>query len=465
MLESLEERTLLASIPLSSAAWTPIGPAPIANAQLAGNPDVSGRVTGIAADPTNPNIVYLTAAGGGVWKTTDGGLSWTPLTDNQATLSMGAIAVSKSNPQVIYAGTGEANGFPGIPRADIAPSIYYGRGVLKSTDGGATWTLLGNTNFDRRTISKVAIDPTDPNTVFVAVGAAPPTGLPGNTGVWKSTDGGQTWTNTTTSISTSAAFSDLVMDPSNPNILYTAVGTPLGSAANGIYKTTDGGATWAAAGNAPTGVKFGRIAIAISPSSPLVLYASYSDPATQGLSQMLVTKDGGKTWNATQGFPPNYLGGQAFYDTALAVDPTNPSIVYAAGSFNGFNANGFIGQIIVSRDGGGSWSDITVGVDGNGVHPDHHALAFDSAGRLLDGNDGGIWRLDSAVAGAEKWADLNTNLDITQFIGIALDPADATIAYGGSQDNGTEKFTGGLSWNMVQAGDGGYVRVDPKNPQ
>ncbi|HZY90739.1 MAG TPA: S8 family serine peptidase, partial [Gemmataceae bacterium] len=203
------------TIPLNGNSWSLIGPAPVANGQVPGNLAVSGRMVGIAADPTNANIIYIAAAGGGVWKSTDGGKTWAPQTDGQSTLFMGAIAVAPSAPTTVYAGTGESNN---------SGDSFYGRGVLKSTDGGATWSLLNNAgNFDRQVISKIAVSPTDPNTLYVAVAGGGVNGLGGQTGVWKTTDGGQTWTNTTTTIpnvTTNDAFSDVLVDPTNANIVF-----------------------------------------------------------------------------------------------------------------------------------------------------------------------------------------------------------------------------------------------------
>src|SRR5207248_6387949 len=160
----------------------------------------SGRIAAVAADPVDINTIYIAAAGGGVWKTTDGGTDWTPLTDDQQTLFMGAIAVAASDASTIYAGTGEATN---------SGLSFYGRGVLKSTDSGATWTLLGNAQFDRRTISDIVVSPYDPNTVYVAVAGGGVNGVGGGTGIWKSTDGGMTWANTTTSISATDTYSDV----------------------------------------------------------------------------------------------------------------------------------------------------------------------------------------------------------------------------------------------------------------
>jgi photosystem II stability/assembly factor-like uncharacterized protein len=449
-LEELEPRNLLStSIPLDPVNWTALGPAPIANGQTPGRQPVSGRISAIAADPNDANVLYLAAAGGGVWKTTDAGATWAPLTDDQTTLFMGALAVAPSDPNVIYAGTGEATN---------SILSFYGRGVLKSTDGGATWALLGNDVFDRHTISQIVVSPVDPDTVFVAVAGGGVNGVGGNTGIWESTDGGLTWTNTTAAISTTAAFSDVEIDPTDPQALYAAVGSFRGSAVNGVYKTTDGGATWSAAGNFPMGVADGRITVAVAPSDPQTLYALISGSGQAGtpfgrVVAVMKSGDGGDTWAAQPNTPD--LGGSGWYGLPLAVDPSDPNTVYASAGGQ---------EIVESVNGGQSWFSVQLGADGTGPHPDHHAFAFDANGKLLDGNDGGVWRLDNPDGRSLQWADLNTDLQLTQYIGIALDPTTADVAYGGSQDNGTSKFNDALPWQLLQLGDGGFVRVDPSNP-
>jgi photosystem II stability/assembly factor-like uncharacterized protein len=450
VIEGLEDRSLLStSIPLDPVNWTALGPAPISNGQTPGQQPVSGRIAAIAADPNDANVIYLATAGGGVWKTTDAGADWTPLTDDQPTLFMGALAIAPSDSNVIYAGTGEATN---------SVLSFYGRGVLKSTDAGATWTLLGNDVFDRHTISQIVVSPTDPNTVYVAVAGGGVNGVSGNTGIWESTDGGQTWTNTTTAISTTAAFSDLEMDPTDPQTLYAAVGSIRGSAVNGVYKTTDGGATWSAAGNFPMGVGDGRITVAVAPADPQTLYALISGSGQAGttlgrLVAVMKSTDGGASW-AAQPNTPN-LGGSGWYGLPLVVDPSDVNTVYASGGG---------AELVESNNGGQSWFSLQIGADGTGPHSDHHAFAFDANGTLLDGNDGGIWRLDNPDGRHLQWTDLNTNLQLSQYIGIALDPTTADIAYGGSQDNGTSKFNDSLAWRLLDAGDGGFVRVDPSNP-
>jgi photosystem II stability/assembly factor-like uncharacterized protein len=437
------------SAPLGAPDWVSLGPAPILNGQTPGGQPVSGRISSIAADPRDAGTIYLAAAGGGVWKTTDAGANWAPLTDDQATLFMGAIALAPSDPNVLYAGTGEATN---------SALSFTGHGVLKSADAGKSWVLLGADVFDRRTISQIVVAPDDPSTVYVAVGGTGTHGLPGNTGVWRSRDGGATWTNTTTTISTTAAFSDVEIDPTHPRTLYAAAGSFRGSAANGVYKSTDGGDTWLLAGNFPREASAGRITIALAPSDPQTLYVSVSGSGQGGSSlgrlvKMLKSTNGGDTWTALANAPD--LGGSGWYGLPLAVSPSDANTVYASAGGN---------PIVESTDGGATWFSLVVGADGNGPHTDHHAFAFDANGHLLDGNDGGIWRLDNPARAALHWTDLNANLQLTQYIGIALNPTDPTIAYGGSQDNGTSKFTGSAAWTLVRLGDGGFVRVDPANP-
>lgn len=452
-IDALEDRlTPSTSIPINATSWTAMGPAAINGGQTPGSQPVSGRVAGLAADPTNANILYAATAGGGVWKTTNGGTSWVPLTDGLPTLTMGAIAVAKSNGNVIYAGSGEAN---------QSGDSYYGRGIYKSTDAGATWSVIGTAQFDRRAISKIVIHPTDPNTVYVAVGSyGGVNGLTGNTGVWKTTNGGTTWADTTLGVDSSAFYSwfDLVMDSSNSNVLYASL-EHQGGALGGVYKTTNGGTSWVTSGDYPTGNSLnGRTALAISVSTPNTLYAAITNINTGALRQMMKTTNGGTNWTVIAGVP-NYLATQGWYDTLLAVDPTDANVVFAGGSDNGGGAG-----IIESRNGGTSWTSITQGTNGRGPHTDHHTHTFDANNRLIDGNDGGVVRLENAVFGSILWTSLNPTINSIQFTGVALDPSTADIAYGGSQDNGTEKFNDATAWSLVRGGDGGFVRVDFTTP-
>jgi photosystem II stability/assembly factor-like uncharacterized protein len=438
-------------LPPATGQWVPRGPAPILNGQTPGNQPVSGRITALAPDPRDANVLYAAAAGGGVWKTADGGTHWLPLTDDQPSLVMGAVALAPSNPDIIYAGTGEANN---------SGDSFYGYGLLKSDNAGASWRDLG-TEFQRAAVSGIVIDPIDPQTVYLAVGPRQVNGKSSGTGIWKTTDGGTSWADTTVpTIPDTVGFSDLVMDPLDHMVLYAAVGQPHGDAANGVYKTTDAGGHWQRAGDFPPGGQDGRITLTVAGLTPQVVYAAVTDKDTQGLLHIYKTTDAGTTWAALPD-PPNYLGNRGNYDTTLAA--TAFGLTVFAGGAGSDDTTG--SQIVMSTDGGTTWRDVS-GVDGpTGPHADHHAAAFDKNGKLLVGTDGGVWRLDDAQPAQPVWSDLNGDLQVTQFVSVALHPTNPNVAYGGSQDNGTEKYTGTLPWTHVADGDGGMVAVDAKSPQ
>ncbi|HTM55073.1 MAG TPA: hypothetical protein VL175_13650, partial [Pirellulales bacterium] len=408
---------------------------------------VSGRIAGLAADPTDPNVLYAAAAGGGVWKTIDAGASWAALTDSQQTLSMGAIAVAPSDASVIYAGTGEAN---------FSGDSFYGRGVLVSHDFGANWVLTGNNEFDRRAISKIAIDPTNSSIAYAAVARAA-NGASGF-GVYKTIDAGVHWANTTSAVTTTVSFTDVAIDPSDSNILYAAVGEVSGNAANGVYKSINAGGSWTLLANLPHGAQDGRITIAVAPTNADEIFVSIAGNSfDSGVFSFQRSDDGGDNWTDLTATTPNYLADQGGYDTTLIVDPSNPAIVYAAGQA-GPNS------IIQSTDAGVSWNDIETDMNLVRPHVDHHAFAFDASGKLLDGNDGGVWRLDDPDAGSLVWTNLNSNLGVTQFEGVALSPTDPNLVLGGTQDNGTIRYTGTQDWTETDGGDGGMVKFSQQNP-
>ena len=458
------------------SSFTAIGPAPINTGFSYGN--ASGRIAALAVDPTDNNVIYVAAAGGGVWKTSNGGTSWAPLTDQLPDLAMGALTIDPTNHNVIYAGSGEAN-FAGDSR--------YGVGVYKSSNGGSSWTVYTGPNnaFSGLAISRIVVDPVTPSNVYLTAAYAGENGTGSAYGVYKSTDSGVTWT-AVLQTNPAAPFSDLAIDPTTPQTLYAAAGDIFGNSSNGIYKTTDAGAHWTLLSGFPNGTQssspVGRISLALAPSNPQVLYADYSSNGIGGsfgsLGAFYRTVNGGTTWSqiakSTDGTGatgvPNFLGTQGWYDNVLVVHPTNANEVFAAGviNYDASSAGQYV-AIIGSYDGGATWTDYTYGTNFSGPHTDHHGLAFTADGtKLLDGNDGGIWRCEnpntSQAMNTIQWTNLNTNLGITQFTGVALHPTDPTIVYGGSQDNGTEKYTGSLTWSAVRGGDGGFTRVDQSNP-
>jgi hypothetical protein len=364
---------------------------------------------------------------------------------------MGAIAIAPSNNLVLYAGTGEANN---------SGDSNFGRGILVTTDGGATWILetgpSGVFNSQRLTTSEIAVDPTNANVAYAAMADSGVNGVYGfDTGIWKTSDGGATWTNLTTSINSQDSWSSVVIDPNTPSTVYAALGQPSGqpeSGTNGVYKSTDGGATWTLLTGASNGTIAGRISLAISKSNaPGILYVTTANPPTGGLLSVVRSDNGGASFVTLS--PPNYMGAQGWYDQWVAVDPTNSAIVYVGGQ----------ASILRSRDSGATWTDISNGSVSpfTSPHVDHHGVTFDSNGKLLDGDDGGIYRLDDPIA--PSWSDLNGNLETIQFQGIGLHPTDDNKVIGGSQDNGTELFTGSVLWTQTEGGDGGFAKFSSTN--
>jgi photosystem II stability/assembly factor-like uncharacterized protein len=410
-------------------SWTAIGPDHISTSLT-----TSGRLNTIAVNPSNTNIIYAGGATGGVWKTTDGGTTWTALTDSQCSLAMGSITLDPTNPNIIYAGTGEEN---------FSADSYYGCGVLKSIDGGASWTQLGAANFATTTggakIYQIAIHPTSTTTLMVA----------SDFGLFRSTNGGASFTNVLNGVATG-----IEIDPSNPSVMYAALGDIFGAAANGVYKSTDGGATFPTklAGGFPT-ANVGRVSLDIAASAPATLYAAVQNSSNFQLLGIFKSTNNGANWTQLTATGAS-CSNQCWYDMVIAVKPTDPNVVYFGGV-----------SLFKSTDGGASFpNNIT-----DGIHVDQHALVFDptNAATVFAGNDGGIFK--STNEGG-TWTSLNTNIAITQFYaGFSLHPSSAPIALGGTQDNHTLRHTGDPVWTSVPfqgvgGCDGGYTVIDFTTP-
>ncbi len=430
--------------PLSVNNWAPIGPAPIT--QPPGGPE-SGRITTIAVHPTNPNIIYIGAADGGVWKTTDGGTTWTPLTDTQCTTAMGAIAIDPVNPNIIYAGTGEWNGSPVDART--------GCGILRSTDGGTTWTTMLPGRYSTQV---VAIDPaTAGSTTGTHVFAASSLGLV------RSTDSGATWALVLGLGDGSNPISDLAALPGN--VVYAAIGNVSGSANNGLYKSTDGGATFnklvstsngACATTANPNAPCGRLNFGIAPSNPMIIYMALQGTSPFGsLYSIVESTDGGATFNKRSATGA-VCSPQCWYTQSVTVLPGNPDIVFFGGL-----------SLYVSSDSGNTFNDI--GTGGNAdfplIHVDQHALVFQPGSQLVvyAGNDGGIYK---STDGGGTWTSLNTNLAISQFYpSFSPHPTNASMAFGGLQDNGCVLWSGTNAWtNVPNFGDCGGTAIDYTTP-
>jgi photosystem II stability/assembly factor-like uncharacterized protein len=409
---------------------------------FAGPTNIGGRVTAIAA--VNTQTYYVGTASGGVFKTTNAGTTFTPIGDDVLSLSIGDVALDPSNPQTLYVGTGESNGGGGS-------LTYGGQGVFRSTDGGQTWVALGLE--DTGTIGRILVHPTDPNTLWVAA-SGKLFGTDPHRGVYRSTDGGQTWTKTLF-VNDSTGVVDLTLNPQNPNTLYaaawerqrTASNRHYGGHGSGLYRSTNGGQTWTElTSGLPSGADIGRIGVVVAPSLPTTVYAFYSD-ASGDPRGFFRSTDGGSTWaaRATVGNSPyEWWFGQ------LRVDPTDANRLYY-GSLT----------LFTSTNGGSSWQDI------NGImHVDHHGVWIDpaNANNLLAGNDGGIYRSSNR---GQSWAKPPGGFPVTQFYTTEIDASQPQRLYGGTQDNGTNRtLTGGLGdWHEIYGGDGFVVLVDPTNNQ
>lgn len=403
--------------------WTFLGAQPIQNEYWSGDADASGRVPSIAVHPTQPDTAYAASASGGLWKTTDGGAHWTPLTDRLSSLNSGAVAIDPSDPETVYYGTGEWS------------TGATGDGLFRSTDGGANWTKIATTAQVGSTISRVVVNPS--NSLIVHVG--------GNIGHVRSIDGGNTW-----SAAQLSNLSDLVINPATPSTLYA------GRNSVGVYRSTDDGQTWVrlTTGLASSNVR--RVNLAISASNPQVLYTGFINPSS-GLRGFYQTTNGGTSWSQLVN-TPDYPSPQGWYDHFVGCDPTDENVVYAGGVFPSYAVAG----VIKSTDGGNSWTDVTIGIGGGQLHPDQHAIAFGSDGAVWIGNDGGVWK---SLDGGTSWIDCNATLAVTQNYQIALHPTDVNRLMGGTQDNGTHaRFADTLAWSQTLAGDGGFAAYDFDQP-
>ena len=407
-----------------------------------------GRVAAVAGVPGDRNVYYVGAGAGGVWKTTDGGDSWDAVFKDQPTASIGAIALAPSNPNVVWVGTGEGN-----PRNDVVD----GRGVFMSPDGGKSWQAMGLGDVGQ--ISRIVIDPTNPDIVFVA--ALGHVWAPNaERGVFRTADGGKTWQKVLFVNDTTGA-ADLVMVPGNPLVLFAGMWQYVrrpwelvsGGAASGIYRSTDGGLTWQRLTQGlPTGL-LGRIALAVGPTNPTHVYALVE--TTQGM--LWDSKDQGDHWAKVSDF--HGLSARPFYFSLLHVSPVDDRKLF----FSSF-------LLLRSDDGGKTTTPID-----RGVHVDHHALWIDpqNPDRMIQGNDGGVYVTEN---GAKTWRFVN-NLPIEQFYMVSASTTDSPyLLCGGLQDNnawcgpssgvpgpGGGAGLSGAEWFTVTGGDGEYAVIAPSD--
>jgi photosystem II stability/assembly factor-like uncharacterized protein len=406
-----------------------------------------GRVTSVAGVPGQAEIYYVGAAGGGVWKTTDAGHSWDAIFADQPTASIGAIALAPSNPNLVWVGTGESN---------IRNDMTNGHGVFFSPDAGKSWKFMGLENAGQ--ISRIVIDPGNPDVVFVAAVGHAWTPNP-DRGVFRTTDGGKTWQKVLFVNDTTGA-ADLVMVPGNPRILFAGMTQLIrypwqlvsGGPGSGLYRSTDGGLTWERLSQGLPPGPYGRIAVAVGASNPSHVYALVE--AKRGL--LWDSHDLGDHWSAVS--DNHALSARPFYFNMLHVSPVDDQKVF----FSSY-------QLLESDDGGKTARQID-----RGVHVDHHAFWIDpqNPDRMLQGNDGGAY---VTYNGAKTWQWFN-NLPIEQFYMVAADNNAPYTLCGGLQDNnawcGPSSSSGGgfgfggmngSEWYTVAGGDGEYAVPAPSD--
>ncbi len=444
-----------------------------------------GRCTDVEVPKGSKKVIYVATATGGVWKTENAGVTWQPITDDFPTLSVGDLAISESNPNIIYVGTGEANIF----RASIA-----GTGVYKSTDGGKTWQHCGLT--DTNTIARIRIHPTNPDIVYVAA-SGHEWSYNSERGVFKTTDGGQTWQKVLY-VDEKTGCIDLVMDPGNPDVLIASMwnrirqrwSDPVPEDGDYLYKTTDGGKTWKKLTNGLPDTKYtGRIGLDLCASKPNVVYAyvdnhtptrqpspgerdSYGRQRTYPDivgAEVYRSDDQGETWvkvNPADRLFERFGGTYGWVFGQIRVDPKDENTVYIMGL-----------GLYKSTDGGKTWNQLYW----ENLHGDHHGLWIDpeDSDHLLNVNDGG---LNVSFDGGKTWQDFYRKIPAIQFYTVAFDMKKPFTVYGAVQDSGTHRGLGvaplspapqsgqrrfrqpRVRWEPAPGGEGTTIAVDPTDP-
>ncbi|HKI78162.1 MAG TPA: hypothetical protein VKA26_06450 [Ignavibacteriaceae bacterium] len=414
---------------------------PVRNIGPAG---MSGRIASIDAVEPDHRIIFIGTATGGVWKSTNSGIDWNPVFDNEPVSSIGAVAIYQPNPNIVWVGTGESN---------IRNSAGVGRGVYKSLDGGKTWNFLGLEKTE--TISQIRLDPTNPDIAYVAA-LGTNWGYTQDRGVYKTTDGGKTW-NKILYVDDKTGCGDLILDPSNPNKLIASMWQhrrwpwffKSGGPGSGLYLTIDAGQHWKKITHKdglPEG-ELGKIGLAISRNKPNVVYA-----LTEAKNSVLLrSEDGGYNWETVNSHPN--VNPRPFYFGRVMVNPVNENLVYRI-------------QFVLeaSEDGGKSFHSIQ-----GPIHVDNHALWIAADGEfMIAGNDGGV---AISYDRGKTWRFVS-NLPLAQFYHISVDNAIPYNVYGGLQDNGSwrgpntslmDRGVYNYAWQSIGGGDGFDVKPDPEN--
>jgi photosystem II stability/assembly factor-like uncharacterized protein/PKD repeat protein len=414
---------------LASNTWMPLGPDTLTSA--AWSPGI-GRINVVNVDPTNSNKIYIGAPSGGLWKSTDGGLTWITTTDNEPVLGVSGIAVNPFNSNTIYISTGDDDAWD-----------TYSIGILKSTDGGATWNTTGfSYNVDSgKKIFSFAIDPVDSNTLFLGT----------NSGIYKTIDGAATWN----LVSTVEFVDDIKFKPGDHNTIYAC-------ALDFLVSTDNGNSFTAITAGLPSDTAINRLKIAVTPANPSAVYVIAGNPIGNSFYGLYYSNNSGNSF-VTQSTSPNVIGyapdgsshdGQDWYTLSLAVSPTNANEVYAGGV-----------NIWKSLDGGVTWalnafwetqhfSPVNVAY----VHADIHTLVF-YGNTLFSGCDGGVWK---TMDHGNTWINLSNGIENTEFYRLGTTNYNPALIYAGAQDNGIIKFNTG-NWSQVQGADGMVCRIDYTN--
>lgn len=406
----------------------------------------SGRIADFAVNPERPWEYYVAVCSGNVWKTHNGGTTWTPIFDDQGSYSIGCVTMDPNDPLTVWVGSGENNS---------QRSVSYGDGVYKSADGGASWENVGLE--DSEHIGMIAIDPRDSDVVYVAA-QGPLWRAGGDRGLYKTVDGGATW-KLVLEIDEDTGVNEVHIDPSDPDVLYASsyqrrrrVWTLIdGGPGSAIYKSTDAGATWKKLTKGIPGVDKGKIGLTVSPANPNVIYAIIE--AAEGKSGVFRSTDAGANWEKRS----DYLSSSPQYYNEIFADPKNVDRVYSVDTF-----------LRVTHDGGKTWERLGLKYK----HVDDHAMWIDpkNTDHLLVGCDGGIYETYDR---GETW-EHKSNLPVTQFYRVSVDQDDPFYnVYGGTQDNnslGAPSRTISASgitnadWTVTLGGDGYETQVDPTNP-
>jgi photosystem II stability/assembly factor-like uncharacterized protein len=420
--------------PMATSPWTLIGPT-----------NIGGRITGVAIHPTDPDIFYAGAASGGVWKTTDFGVTWANIFNES--FSIGSVTLDPSDPSVVYVGTGESN--------PSSVDTYPGNGLWRSTDAGATWTNLGLAETGH--IAKVAVNPLNPNTLYVAAFGLYRTKNV-DKGVYRSFDRGASWTRVLQVDSITGA-TDLQIDPDDTSRVLVATHTyyrtlptvQRGGAGSGLWYTTNAGSSWT---QVTTGFPFndaniGSISIDFSKSNPSIAYATVATGGGLNWDGVYKSFDNGVTWAKVFNNAGTYSESQVWYNNILRIHPTDPNLVWT-GMTNMYR----------TTDGGTTFGFASTAGD---YHPDHHVIEYapSDAGKMVFGNDGGIF---TSTDGGATWVHAG-NLPITQFYAGTVALQSVNYVMGGAQDNSTMRtFTGvDNDWALIFGGDGFNCAVDPTN--